>query len=167
MIRYDLLCDSDHEFDGWYRDSETFDALVKAGQVQCSGCGSVEVRKALMTPSLGQKQNQQVVQTKSDMQKDLVKAVREVRRMVDHRRDKRAFRIELCQHAWVQINGIYKPLVSGLVQQGYNVFDEPLYRSIFVAKVISITHSRTGNFQKEFIEPIGLHCLQRRILVVL
>jgi len=87
MIRYDLLCDSDHEFDGWYRDSETFDTLIKADQVQCPGCGSVDVRKALMTPSLGQKQNQQITQTKSDMQKDLVKAVREVRRMVEENAD--------------------------------------------------------------------------------
>ncbi len=87
MIRYDLLCDSDHPFDGWYRDSETFDKLLKAGEVQCPSCGSVDVRKALMTPSLGQKQNQQITQTKSDPQKDLIKAVREVRRMVEENAD--------------------------------------------------------------------------------
>jgi len=87
MIRYDLLCNSDHEFDGWYRDSETFDKLLKAGQVQCPSCGSTQVRKALMTPSLGQKQNQQVTQTKPDPQKDLIKAVREVRRMVEENAD--------------------------------------------------------------------------------
>jgi hypothetical protein len=87
MIRYDLLCDSDHEFDGWYRDSETFDKLLKANQVQCPSCGSTKVRKALMTPSLGQKQNQKTVQTKSEIQKSLVTAAREIRREVEKNAD--------------------------------------------------------------------------------
>lgn len=87
MIRYDLLCDSDHDFDGWFRDSETFAAQVRAAQIQCPVCGSTAIRKALMTPSLGQKQNQQVVLEKSEIQKNLVKAVREVRRMVEENAD--------------------------------------------------------------------------------
>ncbi|MFT4012442.1 MAG: DUF1178 family protein [Paracoccus sp. (in: a-proteobacteria)] len=50
MIRYDLRCDKGHDFDGWYRDSEGFDRLRKAGQVACTQCGSVQVEKALMAP---------------------------------------------------------------------------------------------------------------------
>ena len=26
MIKYQLLCDSDHEFEGWFRDSADYDA---------------------------------------------------------------------------------------------------------------------------------------------
>ena len=50
MIRYDLRCDKGHDFDGWFRDSEGFETLRKAGQVACTHCGSVAVDKALMAP---------------------------------------------------------------------------------------------------------------------
>lgn len=53
MIRYALVCERDHEFDGWFASSETFDAQVAARDVLCPHCGSGAVRKALMAPSLG------------------------------------------------------------------------------------------------------------------
>jgi hypothetical protein len=53
MIRYALLCEKDHEFDGWFPSSDDFDAQVAAGDVLCPHCGSPNVRKALMAPSIG------------------------------------------------------------------------------------------------------------------
>ena len=89
MIHYNLSCDQEHEFDGWFSDSGAFDAQLKAGQVQCPVCGSVEVRKALMTPSLGQKQNQQVTQIKPEtgIQKELLNAMRVIREKVTQNAD--------------------------------------------------------------------------------
>ncbi len=89
MIRYNLSCDQEHEFDGWFSDSEAFDAQLRAMQVQCPVCGSSDVRKALMTPSLGQKQNQQVAHIKpqTGMQKELLKAMREIRTKVTQNAD--------------------------------------------------------------------------------
>ena len=52
MIRYALVCDREHGFESWFRDSEGFDTLVAAAQVQCPSCGSVRIRKALMAPSV-------------------------------------------------------------------------------------------------------------------
>lgn len=52
MIRYSLLCERDHAFDSWFRDSAAYDALERTGQVACPVCQSVKVRKALMTPSV-------------------------------------------------------------------------------------------------------------------
>jgi len=52
MIRYALLCKKDHEFDGWFRSSSAFDEQVKAGEVTCPICGSADVRKGLMAPSI-------------------------------------------------------------------------------------------------------------------
>ena len=52
MIRYTLLCPQDHSFESWFRDSESFEALGATGQVTCPVCGTTEVRKALMTPSV-------------------------------------------------------------------------------------------------------------------
>ncbi|PKQ03771.1 MAG: DUF1178 domain-containing protein [Alphaproteobacteria bacterium HGW-Alphaproteobacteria-12] len=53
MIRYVLRCEKDHEFDGWFPSSDGFDAQVAAGDVLCPHCGSPNVCKALMAPSIG------------------------------------------------------------------------------------------------------------------
>ena len=50
MIRYALRCDQGHDFDGWFRNSDAFDSLLRAGQVACTQCGSVAVEKAVMAP---------------------------------------------------------------------------------------------------------------------
>lgn len=52
MIRYSLRCKDGHDFDGWFRSSDAFDTLRTAGQVTCTTCGSAEVEKGLMTPSV-------------------------------------------------------------------------------------------------------------------
>lgn len=52
MIRYHLRCAQGHDFDGWYASSEGFDRLAAVGQVLCPTCGTDDVAKALMTPSV-------------------------------------------------------------------------------------------------------------------
>tara|TARA_R110002110_G_scaffold107622_6_gene269212 strand:- start:188 stop:646 length:459 start_codon:yes stop_codon:yes gene_type:complete len=53
MIRYALSCEKDHEFDGWFSSSEGFEAQAAMGDVLCPWCGSTDIRKALMAPSIG------------------------------------------------------------------------------------------------------------------
>jgi hypothetical protein len=57
MIRYDLICDKGHEFDGWFSTSDTYDAQAKRGFVECSHCGSTKVQKQIMAPRIGAKSN--------------------------------------------------------------------------------------------------------------
>jgi hypothetical protein len=57
MIHYDLRCAGDHGFDGWFKDSASFEAQSKAGLLECPECGSAEVRRALMSPALPRKGN--------------------------------------------------------------------------------------------------------------
>ncbi len=52
MIRYALLCDKGHEFDGWFGSSAAFDEQAAAREVGCPICGSVKVRKGLMAPNV-------------------------------------------------------------------------------------------------------------------
>lgn len=52
MIRYTLLCPKEHSFESWFRDSAAFETLAETGQVACPVCGTMQVRKALMTPSV-------------------------------------------------------------------------------------------------------------------
>jgi len=52
MIVYRLRCDAGHEFDGWFRNSDAFDAQAQAGHVECAVCGTSAVSKAIMAPRL-------------------------------------------------------------------------------------------------------------------
>lgn len=52
MIRYTLHCDKGHQFDSWFKSSEAYDALRRAGQLGCAECGSTRVEKTLMAPAV-------------------------------------------------------------------------------------------------------------------
>ena len=52
MIKYQLICDLSHEFEGWFQTSASFDAQNQSGLITCPVCGSANVRRALMTPNL-------------------------------------------------------------------------------------------------------------------
>jgi len=53
MIHYALRCDAAHAFDGWFRDSATFEKMAARGLVDCPTCGSTRVERALMAPAIG------------------------------------------------------------------------------------------------------------------
>ena len=53
MIRFSLRCASGHEFEGWFRNGEGYDAQQTAGEIACPECGDTHVEKALMAPSIG------------------------------------------------------------------------------------------------------------------
>lgn len=55
MILYDLICEKDHEFESWFRNSNAVDKLIKAGQVSCPICESKKVKKALQAPNIPRK----------------------------------------------------------------------------------------------------------------
>lgn len=52
MIKYTLKCPDAHVFDGWFGSSSSFDKQKEMGLVSCPFCGSNEVEKTLMTPSV-------------------------------------------------------------------------------------------------------------------
>jgi hypothetical protein len=53
MILFTLRCAQGHEFEGWFRNGDGFDAQQKAGEVACPECGDTSVEKAVMAPRLG------------------------------------------------------------------------------------------------------------------
>ena len=55
MIHYQLRCQAEHAFDGWFRDSAAFDAQAAAGLLSCPVCGVVKVTRALMAPALARR----------------------------------------------------------------------------------------------------------------
>ena len=52
MIRFNLVCDAQHEFEAWFSSSDDFDKQSARGLVSCPICGSEKVEKALMAPAV-------------------------------------------------------------------------------------------------------------------
>ena len=57
MIKYQLVCESEHEFEGWFQTGTAFDTQNQNRLVNCPVCNSSNVRRALMTPNLVSSKN--------------------------------------------------------------------------------------------------------------
>ena len=55
MIRYQLKCDEGHGFEAWFKGSTAFDKQAKKGLVECPVCGTSDVAKDIMAPSIPKK----------------------------------------------------------------------------------------------------------------
>jgi hypothetical protein len=55
MIHYQLQCDQQHHFDGWFKDSASFDKQAKLALVECPECGGRNVTRALMAPAVSKR----------------------------------------------------------------------------------------------------------------
>ncbi len=59
MIVFDLECQTlGHRFEGWFASSADFASQQARGLLTCPHCGSEQVAKAVMAPSIGRKGNQ-------------------------------------------------------------------------------------------------------------
>ena len=52
MIKYNLKCHKNHEFESWFSDIEEFDKLNKNNLLECIYCSSKKIRKSIMAPMI-------------------------------------------------------------------------------------------------------------------
>ena len=50
MIKYNLKCHNDHEFESWFSNSEEFDKLKSKNMLDCIFCSSKKIIKSIMAP---------------------------------------------------------------------------------------------------------------------
>ena len=58
MITLTLVCDQQHQTQSRFKDIDSFDRLQKAGLLQCTVCGSLNVSRGLSSPNVQAKGNQ-------------------------------------------------------------------------------------------------------------
>ncbi|PKR53100.1 DUF1178 family protein [Thalassospira marina] len=86
MILFQLKCNHDHEFEGWFRDSAAYEEQSSGGELSCPMCGSDKVGKALMAPRLRtsrQKETAEENRKKAAIAEATHKALSELRRQVE------------------------------------------------------------------------------------
>jgi hypothetical protein len=52
LIVFNLGCDAEHRFEGWFNSADDFDVQATRGLLSCPACGSANVRKLLSAPRL-------------------------------------------------------------------------------------------------------------------
>ena len=50
MIKYNLKCNNNHEFESWFSDSNEFNKLNKKKLLECIYCSSTKIQKSIMSP---------------------------------------------------------------------------------------------------------------------
>ena len=140
MIRYDLMCDQGHAFDGWFSDSASYDSQAARGLVACAVCGSAQVEKQLMAPGIPSKSNRRS-DAAQKMAAGLVdprlaammKMMREVRKQVEENAeyvgDRFAEEARKIHYAETEKRGIYGEATPdqarGLIEEGIEVHPLP------------------------------------------
>ncbi len=68
MIKYNLKCQNDHEFESWFSNSEEFDKLKKKNLLECIYCASKKINKSIMAPNISNlnDKNEQVFSVDKD-----------------------------------------------------------------------------------------------------
>jgi hypothetical protein len=87
MIRYALLCEHDHEFEGWFGASSDFDDQQARGLLECPMCGSKAVRKAIMAPALAGTKSRSQNNSPAQNHQVMMEAVSRIRRHVEENFD--------------------------------------------------------------------------------
>ena len=52
MIKYNLKCHNNHEFESWFSNSQEFEKLQKKKLLECIYCSSIEINKSIMSPMI-------------------------------------------------------------------------------------------------------------------
>ena len=52
MIKYNLKCNNNHEFESWFSNSKEFEKLNKKRLLECIFCSSKKINKSIMAPTI-------------------------------------------------------------------------------------------------------------------
>ena len=59
MIKYNLKCKNKHEFESWFSSSKEFEKLKSKKIIECTLCGTKNVQKSIMSPSIISKEQKE------------------------------------------------------------------------------------------------------------
>jgi len=134
MIKYALVCDQEHNFEGWFGKSADYDDQTQRGLIECPVCGTRAVRKQIMAPSVaGTKAQKDSSDAPVDMRAMMMDAMGKVRAHVeqnfDYMGDAFASEARAIHEGRSEDRGIYGEAtpaeVKGLVEDGVKVAPLP------------------------------------------
>jgi hypothetical protein len=134
MIKYALVCEHDHAFEGWFGSSVDFEDQQSRTMIECPVCASRHVRKQIMAPAVaGTKAQTGVVDAPAPMREMMMQAMGKMRKLVednfDYVGDAFATEARAIHEGRSEDRGIYGEAtpqeVRALVEDGVNVAPLP------------------------------------------
>ena len=107
MILFTLRCAHGHEFEGWFRDGDGFEAQQKAGEIACPECGQTAVEKALMAPRLARSREASPPVTPAQFRAALLEMRRQVESHFDYVGERFAEEARRIHYGEIDPHGIY------------------------------------------------------------
>jgi len=88
VIKYNLICKQDHEFEAWFSSSADYDVQRKKRLVQCPHCGSAKVEKAIMSPNVSTSRKKAAIASKQKQAMAMMnKAAQTIRKEIEDKCD--------------------------------------------------------------------------------
>jgi len=85
MIKYNLRCNNNHEFESWFSNSNEFDNLKKKKLLECIFCASKKIDKSIMAPMVfGSKENNDELKIFNEKLKKEKNKLLELRKYVEN-----------------------------------------------------------------------------------
>ena len=69
MIVYDLRCELNHHFEGWFRCREDYQKQRNQHMIACPRCASIQIEKCPSAPNVIQKIGDEGTNTKADLER--------------------------------------------------------------------------------------------------
>ena len=71
MIKYNLKCENNHEFESWFSNSEEYEKLKNKNFLECIFCSSKRISKTIMSPMINSaKKKEEKFEIKKNFQKE-------------------------------------------------------------------------------------------------
>jgi hypothetical protein len=87
MIKYALICDREHGFEGWFGSSADYDSQAERGLLECPVCGSAGVHKQIMAPAVSGTKAKGEPEVAPQMRSMMMEAMGKVRAHVEENFD--------------------------------------------------------------------------------
>ena len=83
MIKYNLKCENNHEFESWFSSSDEFDNLNKKKLLECIYCSSKSIEKSIMAPMVSLVNDNKELNSLENILKDEKNKLLELRNYVE------------------------------------------------------------------------------------
>ena len=85
MIKYNLKCHNNHEFESWFADSSEFEKLKNKKFLECIFCSSKNISKSIMSPMISlDKEKRQKFNDLNKMLKNEKKKLLNIRKYIEN-----------------------------------------------------------------------------------
>ena len=134
MIRYDLVCENEHFFESWFKDSKSYQKQMYDNEIFCPECDSSNISKSLMAPGIPKKTNTKnsnvIANSSSRSINDAIRKIRdEIKKNSEYVGDQFPEEARKIHYNEAEMRSIYgkasKKEITELVDEGIDIIQIP------------------------------------------